>query len=150
MHPSPHTLFMPAGPPPGRDVRRIVHRVSSHTFFTPAGPNGENCRIMRPSHPPLFSHLQGYGLTETCAASFIASPDIMTHAATVGPPTPCTEFRLESVPDMNYDALDPDEPKGEVLIRCGVCFRCGVGARHELRRARPRGVRGGGAHQVWG
>ena len=40
------------------------------------------------SSPP-----QGYGLTETCAASFIASADLMSHCATVGPPTPCTEFR---------------------------------------------------------
>ena len=61
--------------------------------------------------------VQGYGLTETCAASFIASADRINHSATVGPPTPCTELRLESVPEMNYDALDPEEPKGEILIR---------------------------------
>ena len=61
--------------------------------------------------------VQGYGLTETCAASFIASADKINHSATVGPPTPCTELRLESVPEMNYDALDPEEPKGEILIR---------------------------------
>ncbi|KAG1667988.1 hypothetical protein FOA52_000632 [Chlamydomonas sp. UWO 241] len=61
--------------------------------------------------------VQGYGLTETGAASFIAAFDVMGHASTVGPPCPCNEFRLESVPEMNYNALDPDEPKGEVLIR---------------------------------
>jgi hypothetical protein len=36
---------------------------------------------------------QGYGLTETCAASFIAAADEIKHEATVGPPTPLTEFR---------------------------------------------------------
>ena len=32
-------------------------------------------------------------------------------------------WRLESVPDMNYDALDPVEPKGEVLIRGPLLFQ---------------------------
>ncbi|KAG2439883.1 hypothetical protein HYH02_010513 [Chlamydomonas schloesseri] len=66
--------------------------------------------------------VQGYGLTETSAASFIASADVMAQAATVGPPTPLTEFRLESVPDMNCDALDAKQPKGEVLIRGAANF----------------------------
>ncbi|GLC41297.1 hypothetical protein PLESTB_001078100 [Pleodorina starrii] len=65
--------------------------------------------------------VQGYGLTETSAASFIASADVIEHAATVGPPTPMTEFRLESVPDMNCDAL-AEVPKGEVLIRGAANF----------------------------
>lgn len=67
--------------------------------------------------------VQGYGLTETCAASLIASSDVMAHAGTVGPPCPCTEIRLESVPDMNYNALDAEEPKGEVLIRGPANFK---------------------------
>ena len=29
---------------------------------------------------------------------------------------PCTEFRLESVPEMDYDALNKDNPQGEILI----------------------------------
>ncbi|KAG2497767.1 hypothetical protein HYH03_004039 [Edaphochlamys debaryana] len=66
--------------------------------------------------------VQGYGLTETSAASFIACADVMAHAATVGPPTPMVEFRLESVPDMNCDALDAKQPKGEVLIRSPMNF----------------------------
>jgi long-chain acyl-CoA synthetase len=60
--------------------------------------------------------MQGYGLTETCAASFGCAPDNWDHVGTVGPPFPCTEFRLESVPEMNYDA-NAEIPKGEVLIR---------------------------------
>ncbi|MEW5304926.1 MAG: hypothetical protein WDW36_007501 [Sanguina aurantia] len=70
---------------------------------------------------------QGYGLSETAAASFIGTSDIrsrniMEQAGTVGLPTPVTEFCLESVPDMKYDALAEVEPKGEVLIRGPACF----------------------------
>ena len=34
-------------------------------------------------------------------------------AGTVGPPMPCLGLRLESVPEMNYDAT-ADPPRGEV------------------------------------
>ncbi|CAD7700609.1 unnamed protein product [Ostreobium quekettii] len=60
--------------------------------------------------------VQGYGLTETCAGSFIAIPDAKGMCGTVGPPQPVCSFRLESVPEMNYDACGP-EPKGEVCIK---------------------------------
>lgn len=46
----------------------------------------------------LLCHVQGYGLTETCAASCIAVPDSWAMHGTNGPCTPCTELRLESVP----------------------------------------------------
>jgi len=61
--------------------------------------------------------VQGYGLTETCAASCIALPDVYPQFATNGPVTPGTELRLESVPEMNYDATKSEEPAGEVLLR---------------------------------
>ena len=35
---------------------------------------------------------------------------------TVGPPLPVSSLRLESVPEMNYDAC-ADPPKGEILIK---------------------------------
>lgn len=44
--------------------------------------------------------VQGYGLTETCAASFISDPYDVGQVGTVGPPLPHTELRLEAVPDM--------------------------------------------------
>lgn len=66
--------------------------------------------------------VQGYGLTETSAASFIAIPDVPDQAGTVGPPTPGTEFCLESVVEMNYDALSTERPAGEVLVRSGMNF----------------------------
>jgi len=60
--------------------------------------------------------VQGYGLTETCAASFAAIPDTIEHAATVGIPFPSVEYRLEAVPEMNYDPFK-NPPRGEVIIR---------------------------------
>lgn len=53
--------------------------------------------------------LQGYGLTETCAASCIAVPDEWDMHGTNGPVTPCTEMMLESVPGVSLfceSALD--------------------------------------------
>ncbi|GAB4822406.1 hypothetical protein N2152v2_009452 [Parachlorella kessleri] len=60
--------------------------------------------------------VQGYGLTETCAASFIAVPDVVDHFGTVGPPQPVHEFRLEAVPEMTYDPT-ADPARGEVCVR---------------------------------
>ena len=64
--------------------------------------------------------LQGYGLTETCAASFIMLPDPrMAH--TVGPPLAPTEFRFESVDELKYDAT-ASPPKGEICMRGPMLF----------------------------
>ncbi|MEW5303069.1 MAG: hypothetical protein WDW36_005797 [Sanguina aurantia] len=60
--------------------------------------------------------VQGYGLTETCAASCIASPFNFNHCGTVGAPMPMTELRLVAVPEMKYCPTS-DPPKGEVCLR---------------------------------
>lgn len=60
--------------------------------------------------------MQGYGLTETCGASFIASPYDVLQGATVGPPLAGVTMRLESIPDMGYDATAVP-PQGEVLLK---------------------------------
>ncbi|EFN60000.1 hypothetical protein CHLNCDRAFT_29209 [Chlorella variabilis] len=60
--------------------------------------------------------VQGYGLTETCAASFIAVPEISDHSGTVGPPQPVLSFRLQAVPEMNYDPM-ATPPRGEVIVK---------------------------------
>lgn len=65
--------------------------------------------------------LQGYGLTESCAASFIAQPHDMAMIGTVGPPVPNVDVCLESVPEMGYDALS-STPRGEVCIRGNTLF----------------------------
>eukprot|EP00892_Ulva_mutabilis_P009730 jgi/Ulvmu1/7129/UM034_0035.1 len=66
--------------------------------------------------------VQGYGLTESCAASFIAEPDTIAHAGTVGPPMPVTEFALESVTEMKYDALGTPA-RGELLLKGPNLFK---------------------------
>jgi long-chain acyl-CoA synthetase len=91
---------------------------------------GGRVRVIVSGGAPLASHVeefmkvalcapavQGYGLTETCAASFIGNPFLMSHLGSVGVPLAHTELKLESVPEMGYDALDPNEPRGEILIR---------------------------------
>lgn len=63
------------------------------------------------------------GLTETCAASFIAVGREPDHSGTVGPPQPCISFRLEAVPEMNYDPFG-SPPRGEVCMK-GPCVFSG-------------------------
>jgi len=58
---------------------------------------------------------QGYGLTETSAAMSVTAAQDHT-LGHVGPPMPCSEMKLRSVPDMGYDA-NADPPRGEVLGR---------------------------------
>uniref|UniRef100_A0A5B7BY01 Long-chain-fatty-acid--CoA ligase n=1 Tax=Davidia involucrata TaxID=16924 RepID=A0A5B7BY01_DAVIN len=65
--------------------------------------------------------LQGYGLTETCAGSFVARPDELAMIGTVGPPLPNTDVCLESVPEMGYNAL-ASTPRGEICIRGNSLF----------------------------
>jgi long-chain acyl-CoA synthetase len=60
---------------------------------------------------------QGYGLTETMAGACISMPD--SHGGNVGPPLPGVQLRLESSPELNYDALGYP-PRGEVLINGGI------------------------------
>ena len=71
------------------------------------------------------------GLTETCAASFIQVPDVITMSGTVGPPLCNIDARLESVPELGYDALDKARPRGEICIRGKTVF-AGYYKRDEL------------------
>lgn len=61
------------------------------------------------------------GLTETCAGTFVSIPDELNMLGTVGPPVPNVEVRLESVPEMGYDALS-STPRGEVCVRGDTLF----------------------------
>lgn len=65
--------------------------------------------------------LQGYGLTETCAATCIAEPYVWGANGTVGGPLSGVEVRLEAVPDMGYDPT-ADPPRGELCIRGPTLF----------------------------
>lgn len=90
---------------------------------------GGNVRLILTGGAPLARHVedflkvtmccpvvQGYGLTESCAASFIGIPDQQNQTGTVGPPMPCLGMRLESCPELNYDAHG-SPPCGEVCLR---------------------------------
>ncbi|KAI4326825.1 hypothetical protein L6164_019355 [Bauhinia variegata] len=65
--------------------------------------------------------LQGYGLTETCAGSFVSLPNELAMLGTVGPPVPNVDVCLESVPEMGYDALS-STPRGEICIKGKTLF----------------------------
>ncbi|KAL6839678.1 hypothetical protein ACP4OV_030617 [Aristida adscensionis] len=65
--------------------------------------------------------VQGYGLTETCAGSFVSIPNEFSMLGTVGPPVQHIDVRLESVPEMGYDALS-SIPRGEICVRGKVLF----------------------------
>ncbi|EPS71028.1 hypothetical protein M569_03729, partial [Genlisea aurea] len=97
---------------------------------------GGKVRIILSGAAPLAAHveeflrvvsccyvLQGYGLTETCAGTFVSLPDKLTMLGTVGPPVPNVDVCLESVPEMGYDAVSSSvPPRGEICIRGGVLF----------------------------
>jgi long-chain acyl-CoA synthetase len=70
--------------------------------------------------------VEGYGQTETCAASFITLTNIpsMGH---VGGPLSCMEMKVVDVPDMNYTAKDTNAnglvaPRGEICLRGPSAF----------------------------
>ncbi|KJE90154.1 fatty acyl-CoA synthetase [Capsaspora owczarzaki ATCC 30864] len=65
---------------------------------------------------------QGYGLTETCAASAITNYND-TLLGRVGPPLAVNEYKLTDVPDMNYFVTDKPNPRGELWIRGNNVFK---------------------------
>lgn len=95
---------------------------------------GGKVRIVLSGAAPLATHvesylrvvtcahvLQGYGLTETCAGTFVSLPNEFSMLGTVGPPVPNVDVRLESVPEMGYNALSV-KPRGEICIRGKTLF----------------------------
>jgi long-chain acyl-CoA synthetase len=66
--------------------------------------------------------IEGYGLTETAAGSFIT--DIRDpNAGHVGGPIPTIRLRLKDVPDMNYLSSDKPYPRGEVCMKGPAVFK---------------------------
>ncbi|RDX94133.1 Long chain acyl-CoA synthetase 2, partial [Mucuna pruriens] len=64
---------------------------------------------------------QGYGLTESCGGCFTAISNVFSMMGTIGVPMPTIEARLESVPEMGYDALS-SEARGEICLRGNTLF----------------------------
>ncbi|VDL92340.1 unnamed protein product [Schistocephalus solidus] len=59
--------------------------------------------------------IQGYGLTETCAAAcLMESGDLRGHH--VGAPTPSVQIKLREWVDGGYSPHDKPSPRGEILI----------------------------------
>ncbi|XP_051134249.1 probable CoA ligase CCL6 [Andrographis paniculata] len=95
---------------------------------------GGRVRLMLSGAAPLPKHIeeflrvtcccilsQGYGLTESCGGCFTSIANIFPMIGSVGVPMTTIEARLESIPEMGYDALS-DVPRGEICIRGNTLF----------------------------
>ena len=61
------------------------------------------------------------GLTESCGGCFNSIANAYSMIGTVGIPNTSIEARLESVPEMEYDALS-STPRGELCLRGNTLF----------------------------
>lgn len=95
---------------------------------------GGRVRLMLSGAAPLPNHIeeflrvtcccvlsQGYGLTESCGGCFTSIANVFPMMGSVGVPMTTIEARLESVPEMGYDALS-SVPRGEICIRGNTLF----------------------------
>ncbi|KAK3946204.1 putative long-chain-fatty-acid--CoA ligase [Diplogelasinospora grovesii] len=66
--------------------------------------------------------IQGFGMTETYAVGTVQmSGDFTT--GNIGPPCPCVELCIESVPEYEYTVHDKPNPRGELLMRGPIVFK---------------------------
>ncbi len=71
--------------------------------------------------------LEGYGQTESCAASVVTRSDDLI-GGTVGGPVASCEIKLVDVPSLKYSSKDKDEngnplPRGEICTRGPIIFK---------------------------
>ncbi|KAK9816726.1 hypothetical protein WJX72_004272 [[Myrmecia] bisecta] len=96
---------------------------------------GGRCQFLFSGAAPLAAHVeeflrvalctravQGFGLTETCAGSFLAPLDDYSHLGYCGAPLPCIEVRLEAVPEMRYSPSGRPA-RGELCLRGPSVFQ---------------------------
>ena len=65
--------------------------------------------------------VEGYGLTESMAGSFIQTREDKS-SGNCGGPFACVKFKLRDIPEMNYMTTD-NPPKGEVLMTGSSIFK---------------------------
>lgn len=65
--------------------------------------------------------LNRVGLTESCGGCFTSIGNVYPMIGTVGVPLTTIEARLESVPELGYDALS-SVPRGEICLRGKTLF----------------------------
>ncbi|BDA46672.1 Long chain acyl-CoA synthetase 3 [Coccomyxa sp. Obi] len=117
----------------GVPLNRATPLLDKYLFNTFKKAFGGRVRFIVSGGAPLSTHVeeylkvtlctpvfQGYGLTETCAASFIALPQ-QDNSGTVGPPTACVELRFEGSEELGYDPL-ANPPRGEICLRGPIVF----------------------------
>ena len=66
--------------------------------------------------------IEGYGQTESCAASCITQPHDPV-AGHVGGPTPAVKIRLRDIPEMGYTTNDSPYPRGEICFKGPQVFK---------------------------
>ncbi|XP_049352212.1 probable CoA ligase CCL6 [Solanum verrucosum] len=76
---------------------------------------------------------QGYGLTESSGGCLTSIANVHSMTGTVGVPMTTIEARLESVPEMGYDAL-ASVPRGEICLRGKTLFS-GYHKREDLTKS---------------
>ncbi|KAJ1964545.1 medium-chain fatty acid-CoA ligase faa2 [Dipsacomyces acuminosporus] len=65
--------------------------------------------------------IEGYGQTESCAAS-VVQRDGENTAGNIGSPLSGVQVRLRDVPEMNYYTTDKPCPRGEILLKGRAMF----------------------------
>ncbi|KAL0422698.1 UNVERIFIED_CONTAM: Long chain acyl-CoA synthetase 2 [Sesamum latifolium] len=119
-----------------RNLEKGLRQEEASPFFDKLIKQGSvgRVRLMLSGAAPLPKHIeeflrvtcccvlsQGYGLTESCSGCFTSIANVFPMMGTVGVPMTTIEARLESVPEMGYDALS-SVPRGEICLRGSTLF----------------------------
>lgn len=108
----PSTFLTPHPPP----LRARPSSPTPSLTLTAHPPPSTPCPHPHPLPHPSPPTPHPIPLTETCAASFVDAEVWDGFFQTAGFPTAGTEFCLESLPEMGYNAT-ADPPRGEILLR---------------------------------
>lgn len=95
--------------------------VTSFFFFYTSNYSYYNYQVIFFSMLISSGFFNMIGLTESCGGCFTSLANVMSMIGTVGVPMTTIEARLESVPEMGYDAL-ASAPRGEICLRGNTLF----------------------------